>query len=154
MNATALSILVAALVGAATIACVTDSRAQAPRPIQLGRPISTPTPRPPGPRAVPPQCGEPAIAIVSHKLEPAVPSTNYVISGEAKSSCDTPVEVTLFVSWLDGTDAPDEPRAFASLLRMTPRESRPFREVVAGPRNATRVTITADWGVSQRTRQR
>jgi hypothetical protein len=91
----------------------------------------------------PPQCGNP-VAEITGVTQSKGPSTEtHLVSGQLKSNCSVAVDLTLNVQWVDGPDAGEDPRAFATIRRVLPGEVRPFSEVVAGARGATRFVLSA-----------
>jgi hypothetical protein len=118
-------------------------------PVQLGRaapPTHTPFPTPqPTPT---PDCAVPPAEIVSYSLEGTPNADSRTIVGQIKTGCQLTVDVTILVRWLDGVDRLEAPRAFATIRRVQPGETRPFREVAPGGRGATRAELSAEVDIS------
>jgi hypothetical protein len=113
-------------------------------PVQLGRgPAPTSTPHATAEPVATPDCPVPPVQVVSYSLEGTANANSRTIVGQIKTGCYLPVDVTVSVKWLDGSDSLAAPRAFAILRRMQPGETRSFREVAPGGRGATRAELTA-----------
>jgi hypothetical protein len=113
-------------------------------PVQLGRAApATPTPPPTATPIAPPPCSTPVAEFSNVRLERGPSPETHLITGQVKSGCSVAVDLTLGARWLDGADRQDGARAFATLRRLQPGESRPFSEVVSGGRGATRPELSA-----------
>jgi hypothetical protein len=123
-------------------------------PVQLGRaPVPTNTPNPTPLPSPTPDCPVPPAQVVSYSLEGSANADSRTIAGQIRTGCQLPVDVTISVKWLDGANRVEAPRAFATIRRVQPGETRLFREVAPGGRGATRAELSAEVDAG-RTRRR
>ncbi len=117
--------------------------------MQLGHaPPPSPTPFPTATPIPPPSCATPAVDVLQWAEEKGTSPETHLLVGQVRSNCSVVVDVTLMIQWLDGPERTDGPRAFATLRRVQPGETRPFSELVAGGKGATKAQLTADAGNS------
>ena len=124
-------------------------------PVQLGRAAPpTPTPFPTATLVPPPACATPAVDVLQWVEEKGPSPDAHVMVGQVKSNCTVEVDVTLAVQWLDGPERTDGPRAFATLRRVQPGETRSFNEVAAGGKGSSRAELSAVAGNAALVRRR
>lgn len=143
-----------ALVGAPLVGCGrTDPRSKLRElPVQLNRPPpSTPTPAPTPLPTPTPTCASPAAQLLTYALDNPPTAASRLISGGVKTSCQTAVDVTVSVRWLDGADRGGEYYAFVTLRRVAPGETRVFKELAPGGTGATQADFLVEIGTPSRT---